>query len=168
MDPDVLAWTMEGSSDRSFFRDVNELRRILEPAAARLAAERADDAELDAIAASFAELEVAAAGEDVDAFVDPDIRFHELILGASHNELLEQVGNTLRAVFRALFSVQGRSIADRVYAVPLHGAIVDALRARDGAAAEAAMLGLIDNTAANLERELSARQQKRAQKLRAS
>src|SRR5712691_9956727 len=67
MDPDVLVWTMEASSDGAFFRDVNELRRILEPAAARLAADRAEEAELDAIAASFAELETAAADADVEA-----------------------------------------------------------------------------------------------------
>ena len=41
LDPDVLAWRSESEPDERFLADILELRRILEPAAARLAAERA-------------------------------------------------------------------------------------------------------------------------------
>jgi DNA-binding FadR family transcriptional regulator len=40
-DPDVVAWQTKAGLTRDFLREVQELRRVLEPAAVRLAAERA-------------------------------------------------------------------------------------------------------------------------------
>jgi DNA-binding FadR family transcriptional regulator len=151
LDPDVLAWRSEASPDGGFFRNVVELRRIVEPQAARLAAERADDEEIAALAAAFAEME--ATVNDPDAYLEPDLRFHELILQACHNELLAQMASTIRTVFRALF-VASRTRNSLRRGTPLHGAIVDAIAAHDGAAAEAAMQTLIEDAAGELERVL--------------
>jgi DNA-binding FadR family transcriptional regulator len=49
LDPDVLAWLTETGLDPEFLRSMFEVRKIIEPAAARLAAERATPAELDEI-----------------------------------------------------------------------------------------------------------------------
>src|SRR5205809_5241457 len=46
LDPDVLAWQREGASPAQFLRKLTEVRRIVEPAAAELAAERASSREL--------------------------------------------------------------------------------------------------------------------------
>src|SRR5438094_7850809 len=46
MDPDVLAWRLEANPGDDFFVDVFELRRLMEPAAARLAAGRASSQEV--------------------------------------------------------------------------------------------------------------------------
>lgn len=78
LDPDVLAWRFEASPDGAFFRNIVELRRIVEPEAARLAAERAADTEIAELEAAFREME--AAVDDPDAYLEPDLRFHELIL----------------------------------------------------------------------------------------
>jgi len=55
LDPDVLAWAFAGEPDTHYVRSLFELRAIVEPAAAALAAERRDRAELktmkDAVAA---------------------------------------------------------------------------------------------------------------------
>ena len=63
---------------------------------------------------------------DPDGYLRPDLRFHAIILEACHNELLEQMATMLRAVFRALFI---RTSATRARGLPLHGAILDAIRA---------------------------------------
>ncbi len=149
IDPDVLAWRIEANPDGRFFRDIIELRRIIEPEAARLAAARATDEEIAQLDEVFHEMELAVG--DPDAYLAPDLRFHELILEACHNELLEQMASTMRAVFRALF-VAARTAETIGRATHLHGAIVEAIRARDGARAEASMTALIDNTAAELRR----------------
>jgi len=50
-DPDVVAWQSSAGLSREFLRDLQELRRLVEPAAVRLAAERAtsqDIAEIEA------------------------------------------------------------------------------------------------------------------------
>ncbi|GAA3254287.1 hypothetical protein GCM10020258_11920 [Sphingomonas yabuuchiae] len=46
LDPDVLAWAFSGEPDIHFVRSLFELRAIVEPAAARLAAERRDKTDL--------------------------------------------------------------------------------------------------------------------------
>jgi DNA-binding FadR family transcriptional regulator len=149
MDPDVLAWRLEANPDEQFFTDVIELRRIIEPEAARLAASRATAEEIGELRTIFETME--AAVNDADAYLPPDIRFHTLILEASHNELLAQVGTMLRAVFRALFI---RTAATRSGALSFHREIVDAIEAHDSDAAEQATRALIDDTAASLTRSM--------------
>jgi GntR family transcriptional regulator, galactonate operon transcriptional repressor len=151
LDPDVLAWRSEANPDGDFFRNIVELRRIVEPEATRLAAERATAAEIAGIQAVFREME--AAIDDPEAYLEPDLRFHELILEACHNELLAHMAGTMRAVFRALFVVTSpRSRRTSRRATALHGEIVAAVAARDGAAAEASMRELIEDTAKRLPR----------------
>jgi DNA-binding FadR family transcriptional regulator len=45
-DPDVVAWQSKAGLTREFLRDLQELRRVVEPAAVRLAAERATAADI--------------------------------------------------------------------------------------------------------------------------
>ena len=137
MDPDVLAWRLEADPGDGFFLDVFELRRLIEPAAAALAAERALAEEIADLEAAFGEMEAIAA----------DLRFHELILIACHNELLGHLGSTLRATFRASFTRTNASAAETL---PMHAVVLEAIRASDGPAAETAMLELIDTTASQL------------------
>src|SRR5438105_3637408 len=100
LDPDVLAWQIEAGPDPRFLGEALELRRLIEPQAARLAAERATDEQITALAEAHAALE--AAGESLDAFMEPDLRFHTLLFEAGHNELLEHMGGILSAVLRIL------------------------------------------------------------------
>ena len=79
MDPDVLAWRLEADPDDGFFLDVSELRRVIEPAVAALAAERASSEEVAELEAAFAEME-ATAPDYGDAYIAADVRFHEVIL----------------------------------------------------------------------------------------
>jgi DNA-binding FadR family transcriptional regulator len=149
LDPDVLAWRSEATPDREFFRNIVELRRIVEPEAARLAAERATVAQIAAIVAVFHEME--ALVDDPEANLEPDLRFHGLLLEACDNELLAHMAGTMRAVFRALFVVTyPRTTRARRRATALHGDIVAAVVARDGAAAERCMRELIEDTAKRL------------------
>jgi DNA-binding FadR family transcriptional regulator len=152
IDPDVLAWRLESNPDAQFFTDVSELRRIIEPEAAALAAQRATKAEIEELEQSFEAMRAALDNGDPTAYLNPDLRFHAIILEACHNELLEQMATMLRAVFRALFI---RTSATRAQGLPLHGAILDAIRAGDPDAAELATRALIDDTAASLGRTLS-------------
>jgi GntR family transcriptional regulator, galactonate operon transcriptional repressor len=146
MDPDVLAWRLEANPGDDFFLDVFELRRVIEPAAAGLAAARSTEAEVEEIESALAEME-AAAVDDRDSYLAADLRYHTVILDASHNELLAYLGGTLRAVFRASFT---RTLPIARETIGQHAAVAAAIRARDEAAAEAAMRDLIERTAASL------------------
>jgi GntR family transcriptional regulator, transcriptional repressor for pyruvate dehydrogenase complex len=73
---------------------LQEARRLIEPTVAALAAQRATQAEIDAIMQAATDLEqVDKNGTD---YVEPDIRFHELVFQASHNPVLGQFLTTIR------------------------------------------------------------------------
>jgi GntR family galactonate operon transcriptional repressor len=145
MDPDVLAWRLEADPDDGFFLDVSELRRVIEPAVAALAARRASPEEVVELERAFAEME-ASAPEYGETYIAADVRFHEIILEGCHNELLAHLGSTLRAVFRASFT-RTRNLADE-RTLALHRAVALAIGAGDSGAAEAAMMELIEVSAA--------------------
>jgi len=147
LDPDVLAWRLEANPGDDFFVDVLELRRLLEPAAAGLAADRTTPVEIEQLERAVGDMEEAAALDDRDAYLAADLRFHTLILEACHNELLAYLGVTLRGVFRASFA---RTLPIARETIGQHAAIAVAISEGDGRAAETAMRELIDRTAASL------------------
>ena len=146
LDPDVLAWRLEAEPGDDFYMAVFETRRLIEPAVAALAATRASEDEVAELEAAYARM-VKAAGSDQPAYIEADIRFHELILEGCHNELLTHLGSTLRGVFRATFT-RTQGIAEET--LPLHEEVLEGIREGDAEAAEAATLRLIETTAASL------------------
>src|SRR5437867_3062047 len=89
LDPDVLAWCSPASLETIFIRDLVELRLLIEPAAAWMAASRADRAAVDAIGAALAEMRRTAAMSD--EFYAADVAFHSAIFAASGNSLINQL-----------------------------------------------------------------------------
>jgi DNA-binding FadR family transcriptional regulator len=148
LDPDLLAWQIEVGPDAEFLGQALELRRMIEPAAARLAAERATDAEIAALYEAYEAM--AAAGDDLDAFMEPDLRFHSLLLESCRNELLEHMNEIFTAVLRTIFAYSSSSSRSYPRAARRHRAIVKAIEARDPDAAEQAVLRLIDDTKKDL------------------
>jgi DNA-binding FadR family transcriptional regulator len=148
LDPDVLAWQIEVGPDPEFLGQALELRRMIEPAAARLAAERATEEEIAALYDAYEAM--AAAGDDLDAFMEPDLRFHSLLLDACRNELLEHMSEIFTAVLRTIFAYSSSSSRSYPRAARRHRAIVKAIEARDPDAAELAVLRLIDDTKKDL------------------
>jgi DNA-binding FadR family transcriptional regulator len=147
IDPDVLAWRIAAEPGDEFFLEIFELRRLIEPRAAALAAERATDEEVAELEESFATMSASVA-DDREAYIAADLRFHAVILDASHNELLAHLGATLRAVFRASFT---RTQRVAVETLGLHEAVLAAIRESDGDVAEAAMLEVIETSASVLQ-----------------
>ena len=114
-----------------FTRDeMFEARRVLEVAAAGLAAERANPEQLTAIAEEVANL--FAAMEDPQAFLVHDIRFHRAVAAACGNPIMA----ALVEMISALFYDQRRATAGRATqrnvreAAELHRQIYRAIRSR--------------------------------------
>ncbi len=149
LDPDVLAWQVEAGVDPRFLRDALELRRLIEPGAARLAAERATDEHVEAIAAAQEGME--AAGESSELFLEPDIRFHTALLEATQNELLEHMAAILTSMFRTLFAFSARPPGWFARSAPRHREVLEAIRDHDPDRAEAALLRLIEDARRNVE-----------------
>jgi len=148
----VLEWQFRAGLSLDFLHSVSELRRVVEPASLRLAAQRISAEQLAEIEQAFARMQEAVA-QGVDDLSD-DLRFHHLVLKASGNRLLVQMSKLLRAMMRAGFERLGRRLAVPNSALPWHAELVQALKARDPDRAQQGMLALIDAMEDDLARHL--------------
>jgi DNA-binding FadR family transcriptional regulator len=158
LDPDVMAWQHDGTPRQTFLRKLTEVRAVIEPHAAALAAKRADAtaiAELEsAFTAMSAALKVSTitghARPDpliVDAFVEADMRFHLAILRACGNDLLEQMTRTVYSALALSFQTTSRRPGSARRSLPKHRAILRAIVAGQPPRAYAAMRRLVAETA---------------------
>ncbi len=150
LDPDLLVWHPDIRRDRPLMRGLLETRRIIEPAAAELAAARATDEDLAGIAASLDAM-AEAAPHDLDACCDADLAFHGGIIAASRNVVLGGLVASIAAALRASFEATNSVSEDQIRSVATHRAVLEALRRRDGAGARAAMNAVLDNTEHDLD-----------------
>ena len=152
LDPDVLQWQLAVAPRERFVREIFELRRMIEPSVAALAAERASPERLDEMAAALDAME--AAGDDGRHFIGPDIRFHLSILQAVDNRLIRALGSVVETALTTTMHLSLGNPRGQRHSVPLHPAVHDALRRRDAAAARAAMTRLIDDAEEDAARAL--------------
>jgi DNA-binding FadR family transcriptional regulator len=154
-DPDVVAWQAKSGLTRDFLRDLQELRRIVEPAAVRLAAERATAADIAEIEAAYAGMK--AAIEQGGDYVASDLRFHQGLLRACHNRMVVQMSKALGALLRTSFEISTSRPDGPFHSLPLHRAVLDAVIARSAPKAERAILVLIDGARDDIEEVLASR-----------
>jgi len=154
-DPDVIAWQAQAGLTPGFLRDLQDLRLIVEPAAIRLAAQRATPADIADLEAAYAGMRQAVLeGGD---YVTHDLRFHLGLLRASRNRMLVQMSKALGALLRTSFEISTRRKNGSVQSLPLHRAVLDAVIAHAPDAAEAAIRRLIDGAGQDIEQVLSSR-----------
>ncbi len=154
-DPDVVAWQSKAGLTREFLRDLQELRRLVEPAAVRLAAERATAHDLAELEAAYAGMKDAI--ENGGDYVRHDLAFHQGLLRACHNRMLVQMSKALGALLRTSFEISTARPDGPATSLPLHRAVLDAVSARNGAKAERAALVLIDSARDDIEQVLASR-----------
>lgn len=152
LDPDVLRWQSASQVTETTLRSLHELRLLIEPAAARLAAERADAEDLEALERALDDF--AAAVQDPSRAGEADVAFHGLVLRATKNELLLQ----LRSVLGAPMRWRDEQVVARVTddPVPSHRAVLEAIAAGDPRAAENAMREVVMRAASDQERAMGA------------
>jgi DNA-binding FadR family transcriptional regulator len=154
-DPDVVAWQSKVGLTREFLRDLQELRRVVEPAAVRLAAERATPADIAEIETAYAGMK--AAIEQGGDYVASDLRFHQGLLKACHNRMLVQMGKAVGALLRTSFEISTSKPDGPRESLPLHRAVLDAVISRSPAKAEKAILVLIDGAGEDIDLVLASR-----------
>ncbi|MDP3310213.1 MAG: FCD domain-containing protein, partial [Polaromonas sp.] len=138
-----------------FLRDLQDLRRVVEPAAMRLAAERATVQDIAEIEAAYAGMKHAV--EHGGDYVTHDLRFHQGLLRASRNRMLVQMSKALGALLRTSFEISTRRKDGPVQSLPLHRAVLDAVIAHQPDEAEIAIRVLIDGAKEDIEEVLASR-----------
>lgn len=146
-DPRLIRWRLESGDRAAQLVSLSELRRGFEPAAAALAARRADPHQCRIMAAAVSDMVVHGRSGDLEAYLLADKVFHQTLLEASGNEM-----------FRALNGVVAEVLTGRTHhgmmpqnpnpaAIELHDEVARAIRLRDEEAAERAMRAIIDEAA---------------------
>ena len=152
LDPDLLAWMFEGSPPLHFVRSLFQLRLIVEPAAAELAAVGRSARQLSRLGHALERMNSAglAAPEGQAA----DQQFHTIILEATGNELLMSLAGTISSAVRWTTFFKYRASRKPHDPMPAHRALFEAIAESDGAAARRATTNLIERALLDTEAAL--------------
>ncbi len=141
LDPDVLAWRLAALPTERYVRDLFDLRQVIEPSAAALAAQRAETVDIARLAEACAEM--AAAGDDGGEWMVADLHFHQTLLWMTGNELLGSLGALIETALLMSFRLSDGNPRGQRHSLPLHVDVLEAVRAGDPARARGAMLVLL-------------------------
>lgn len=134
--------TIVASIDVQEVQQAYEVRCLLEPQAAFLAAQHATRAEIDEIMAAFDGAETAAKRRDFRSIIAMDQKFHRAVAIASHNLSLARIVINLhnKAARYWYYSMTTRPDEDRLEDIANHRIAAKAIAKGDGPAAMKAML----------------------------
>ena len=142
LDPDVLSWMFSREPQRELLDHLFELRKMVEPEAASLAAERRTFEQLNTMAAA---LEIMARESlQTEAGREADRVFHATLLAASGNRFIISLSSSVTAAVAWSTAFKQRTHRLRRDAIPDHVKVYEAIAARAPDQARKAMNGLID------------------------
>ncbi|MGL4241121.1 MAG: FadR/GntR family transcriptional regulator [Beijerinckiaceae bacterium] len=138
IDPDVLVWQLSMDPSEDVVRQLFELRQIIEPRTAFLAATRRTEAQLAIIDAAMEGMEREAPYSD--AAIRADVDFHRSIFAAAGNQALACLAHVVVATIQWSMLVQSKRSAD-TFAGPAwdHRRVRNAIAERQPALAQAMM-----------------------------
>ena len=142
---DILSGTVQEALRREgraepLLQDLYEFRLLIEPQAAAWIADRGSDGELTELSELVQRMErLVDADASVAAVMAADRSFHDLLARASGNRVLAAVSRDIREVIGTLWGFSSSHPADTHEIAEQHRRIADAILARDGRAAAAAM-----------------------------
>ena len=154
LDPDVLAWMFEGGRPSpEFVRSLFELRMVVEPSAAGLAAERRSVDDLSRMRRALQEMERWTVAEEAGRVADRE--FHDAVLAATRNEPLMALSSSIGSAVRwtTIFKQRRRKLPRDP--MPEHWRVFDAIAAGGAEAAAAAMRELVAQALEDTRAEIS-------------
>ncbi len=161
LDSQLLEWQSESAVGEHFFDSLCELRGILEPKAAELAALRATKKDIEEIRSAWKEMQLSINNRDTfvdsNAFVAADLRFHYAILRASHNELFYQVGGLTRVMLLKSFSTMSRTSDQFSATLRRHRSILEGIAIGDQITAKREMERVIVAATTAMRKALGAK-----------
>jgi len=148
LDPDVLGWILKNNPADSFLTALFDVRMIVEPAAAALAAQRRTQAHLEQMADALDTMGRHA--HDSPEGQAADEVFHKVLLDAADNEILSQLTSLIGASVSYIAEFKrNRHVARDPK--PDHDALFRAIAARRSDAARMIVSNLIDHARGDTE-----------------
>ncbi|MBK3782705.1 FadR/GntR family transcriptional regulator [Paraburkholderia nemoris] len=148
LDVDVLDWYSRVAEPMAFALKLQEMREMIEPYAAGLAAASHTDDTFNALAAAHASM---VGARNVDEWVRADLQFHLSVLTACSNELLIPLGTLIERTLEAQLRLNAKRADVFNASLAEHTAVFEAIRDRDATAAREAMAGLLGVTRGRIE-----------------
>lgn len=152
LDPDVLAWLFDSEPSEVIVDGLFELRLIVEPAAAALAAVRRTDEDLTQMRTALETMERLTLRTDEGRSADRD--FHQAILAATGNPPLISLASTIGAGVRWTTLYKQRKSSLPPDPMPEHWAVFFAIEAGNGPGAREAMEFLVSDSLAQISQAL--------------
>jgi GntR family transcriptional regulator, galactonate operon transcriptional repressor len=141
LDADLIGWLpLDDPLTRWFMFDLVELRRLLEPEAAALAAARATAADIDRLGHLAVEL----GSDDLATVLEADVAFHMQLWSASKNLVLVQLSRPLGAMLRGYFRLGAEQLGTYWGNPDMHRAIAEAVAAGDAERARRVTLDMLE------------------------
>lgn len=138
LDREVLDWVTRALKPGTFLDMLFEARMSIEPSAAMLAAQKATKKDLNIIRLAYEDMARACTTAET---IDPDIRFHQAVMDATHNDVIRYIGHTLHSALAISFQLTNWHADIHELSLPRHEAVYLAIAARDAdAAAEASKI----------------------------
>ncbi|BBY27645.1 FadR/GntR family transcriptional regulator [Mycolicibacterium sediminis] len=149
-DPRVIRWRLEFGDRTAQLASLSELRRGFEPAAAALAARRANAHQCRIMAAAVSDMVIHGRSGNLEDYLLADKIFHQTLLDASGNEMLRALSGIVDEVLSGRTRLGMMPASPSPVAIALHDDVARAIRTGDEAGAERAMLAIIDESASSM------------------
>ena len=144
LDADILSWLLEAPDSERAIGELYELRHLIEPIAASLAAQHARAADVEILRGAYEEMRVA--GDDGERIAGPDLKFHRAIIAASGNRLFSSLAHVIAAALALNFELVRDAPRGHTHSMPAHEKVLDAIADHDASGARVAMQQLIEDS----------------------
>ena len=151
LDTELLEWSSGILTQSRFLLSLMELRLIIEPQAACLAAIRANDIDLQLIRESFSRMWDSEVGTSkVTLNTEADIEFHKAIIKASGNLFLSQIGGAIQAALHHTIYLSNKANIDPAASLECHRRVLTSIENRNTEGAYMGMCCVLENTISDL------------------
>ncbi|MER8961179.1 FadR/GntR family transcriptional regulator [Mesorhizobium sp. M0701] len=147
LDVDILSWH-QWSDDRQWVQDLLEMRRLIEPKAAAIAASRGSVETFARMRGALDTMASCAVSGSLEEAVFADIAFHKEILAATRNNMISSLHYAISASLRVTLTETKRDLLQS--SLPAHYKVLSAIESRNPDAAYRAMEDLIQHAADDL------------------
>ncbi|KQU55914.1 GntR family transcriptional regulator [Sphingomonas sp. Leaf339] len=152
LDPELLGWMFEGAPPLPFVHSLFQLRMIVEPAAAEIAATKRSARHLSAMGHALETMSTHGLASEIGRAADQE--FHSVILDSTGNELLVSLSASISAAVRWTTFFKYRHEKHPRNPIPEHRALFEAIANSDPAAAGEATRALVNQAHLDTEAAL--------------
>ncbi|MDE0880064.1 MAG: FCD domain-containing protein, partial [Sphingomonas bacterium] len=149
LDPELLGWMFEGAPSLPFVRSLFQLRMIVEPAAAEIAAVSRSARQLSAMGHALETMSTYGFANETGRAADQ--QFHALILEATGNELLVSLSASIAAAVHWTTFFKFRHDKHPRDPLPAHHDLFEALANADAVAARETTITLVHQAQLDME-----------------